>query len=64
MIKIEIDDPGFAQVLARAAESYAMTILDNATCEQAVEDSAMLSVLAQCLYDGAGELLIEQSDDE
>lgn len=64
MIKIEIDDPGFARVLARAAESYAITILENATCEQTVEDSVMLSVLAQCLYDGANKLATAQSTDE
>lgn len=61
MIVIEMQDPHFAHLVARAAENYSLTILDNATCEQTVEDSMMLSAFAQCLYAGAGELLIEQS---
>lgn len=64
MIVIEIQDPHFAHLVARAAESYSLTILDNATCEQTVEDSMMLSAFARCLYDGADKLASEQNTDE
>lgn len=64
MIVIEMQDPHFAHLVAHAAENYSLTILDNATCEQTVEDSMMLSAFARCLYDVANKLATAQSTDE